>query len=52
MNDQIVDVETVPMLVDGKDGADGESITAAGHWESANIPYAKTVQYRLPEDLT
>lgn len=24
-----------------KDGADGESITAAGHWESANIPYAK-----------
>lgn len=52
VNDQIVDVETVPMLVDGKDGADGESITAAGHWESANIPYAKTVQYRLPKDLT
>ncbi|EIY19806.1 hypothetical protein [Phocaeicola dorei] len=23
------------------DGKDGESITAAGHWESANIPYAK-----------
>ena len=41
VNDRIVDVETVPMLVDGKDGADGESITAAGHWESANIPYAK-----------
>jgi hypothetical protein len=41
VNDQIVDVETVPMLVDGKDGADGESITAVGHWESANIPYAK-----------
>lgn len=41
VNDQIVDVETVPMLVDGKDGADGESITAAGHWESANTPYAK-----------
>ena len=41
MNDQIVDVETVPMLSDGKDGADGESITAAGHWESANTPYAK-----------
>lgn len=41
VNDQIVDIETVPMLVDGKDGADGESITAAGHWESANIPYAK-----------
>lgn len=41
VNDQIVDVETVPMLSDGKDGADGESITAAGHWESANTPYAK-----------
>lgn len=41
VNDQIVDVETVPMLVDGKDGADGESITAAGYWESANTPYAK-----------
>lgn len=41
VNDQIVDVETVPMLVDGKDGADGESITASGHWESANTPYAK-----------
>ena len=41
VNDQIVDVETVLMLSDGKDGADGESITAAGHWESANTPYAK-----------
>lgn len=41
VNDQIVDIETVPMLYDGKDGADGESITAAGHWESANTPYAK-----------
>ena len=41
VNDQMVDVETVPMLSDGKDGADGESITAAGHWESANTPYAK-----------
>ena len=41
VNDQIVDVETVPMLSDGKDGADGESITAAGHWESSNTPYAK-----------
>ena len=28
-------------LFKGKDGADGESITAAGHWESANTPYAK-----------
>lgn len=41
VNDQIVDIETVPMLSDGKDGADGVSITAAGHWESANTPYAK-----------
>ncbi len=38
VNNQMVDVETVPMLSDGKDG---ESITAAGHWESANTPYAK-----------
>lgn len=38
---QAVDVETVPMVVDGSDGKDGESITAAGHWESANTPYAK-----------
>ena len=56
VNDRVVDVETVPMIVDGKDGAtgpqgipgtpgkdgaDGESITAAGHWESAKTPYAK-----------
>lgn len=41
VNDRIVDVETVPMLSDGKDGADGESITAAGHWESSKTPYAK-----------
>ena len=41
VNDRVVDVETVPMLSDGKDGADGESITAAGHWESSKTPYAK-----------
>lgn len=41
VNGQVVDVETVPMVVDGSDGKDGESITAAGHWESANTPYAK-----------
>ena len=41
VNGQAVDVETVPMVVDGSDGKDGESITAAGHWESANTPYAK-----------
>lgn len=40
VNGQAVDVETVPMVVDGSDGKDGESITAAGHWESAT-PYAK-----------
>lgn len=38
VNNQMVDIETVPMLSDGKDG---DSITAAGHWESANTPYAK-----------
>lgn len=41
VNGQAVDVETVPMVVDGSDGKDGESITTAGHWESANTPYAK-----------
>ena len=41
VNGQAVDVETVPMVVDGSDGKDGEGITAAGHWESANTPYAK-----------
>lgn len=41
VNGQAVDVETVPMVVDGSDGKDGESIIAAGHWESANTPYAK-----------
>lgn len=41
VNGQAVDVETVPMVVDGSDGKDGESITAAGHWESTNTPYAK-----------
>lgn len=35
---QIVDIETIPMLTDGKDGS---GITAAGHWESANTPYPK-----------
>lgn len=41
VNGQAVDVETVPMVADGSDGKDGESITAAGHWESANTPYTK-----------
>ncbi len=39
---QVVDVETVPMLIDGGDGkpgADGESIVSAGHWEASKTPY-------------
>lgn len=39
---QVVDVETVPMMIDGGDGkpgTDGESIVSAGHWESAKTPY-------------
>ena len=47
VNDQIVDVETVPMLSDGKDGADGESITAAGHWESSKTPYKANTMVTL-----
>lgn len=42
VNNQIVDVETVPMLIDGKDGIngkDGLSVIGGGHWESAKIPY-------------
>lgn len=38
VNGQVVDVETVPMLVDG---GDGDSIVSGGHWESANTPYPK-----------
>lgn len=38
VNGQVVDVETVPMIADGKDG---DSITAAGHWEAAKTPYPK-----------
>lgn len=38
VNNQIVDIETIPMLADGKDGS---GITAAGHWISANTPYPK-----------
>lgn len=48
VNGQAVDVETVPMVVDGSDGKDGESITAAGHWESANTPYAKNSTVSFP----
>lgn len=41
VNGQVVDVETVPMLIDGGDGKDGESIESEGHWESAKTPYKK-----------
>ncbi len=39
---QVVDVETVPMLIDGGDGkpgSDGESIVSVGHWEAGKTPY-------------
>lgn len=48
VNGQVVDRETVPMVVDGVDGADGESIKgdpgtsvkAGGEWRTANTPIA------------
>ena len=41
VNDKLVDVETIPLLSDGKDGTDGTSIVAVGHWESSKVPYLK-----------
>ena len=41
VNDKLVDVETIPLLSDGKDGSDGTSIVAVGHWESTKVPYLK-----------
>ena len=44
VNGQVVDRETVPMVVDGNDGGkgdDGESVKAGGEWHTANTPYAK-----------
>lgn len=38
---QVVDIETIPMLFDGGDGADGDSIVSSGSWESAKTPYKK-----------
>lgn len=38
VNGQAVDVETVPMLVDG---GDGDSIVSDGHWEASKTPYQK-----------
>ena len=44
VNGQVVDRETVPMVVDGNDGGkgdDGESVKAGGEWRTANTPYKK-----------
>ena len=44
VNGQVVDRETIPMVVDGSDGApggDGESVKAGGEWRTANTPYAR-----------
>ena len=44
---QVVDRETIPMVVDGNDGnpgkpgGDGESVKAGGEWRTANTPYNK-----------
>lgn len=44
---QVVDRETIPMVVDGNDGnpgkpgGDGESVKAGGEWCTANTPYKK-----------
>lgn len=41
---QVVDRETIPMIVDGSDGnpgGDGESVKAGGEWRTANTPYKK-----------
>ena len=44
---QVVDRETIPMVVDdndgnpGKPGGDGESVKAGGEWRTANTPYKK-----------
>ena len=44
---QVVDRETIPMVVDGTDGnpgkpgGDGESVKAGGEWRTVNTPYKK-----------
>lgn len=44
---QVVDRETIPMVVDGTDGnpgkpgGDGESVKAGGEWRTANTPFKK-----------
>ena len=43
MGGQVVDRETIPMVVDGTDGTpgnDGTSIKAGGEWKTDNTPYA------------
>lgn len=47
MGGQVVDRETIPMVVDGNDGnpgkpgGDGESVKAGGEWRTANTPFKK-----------
>lgn len=44
VNSKLVDVETIPMLSDGQDGA---SVEVVGHWESSDVPYQKNQQVNL-----
>ena len=44
VNGQVVDRETIPMVVDGNDGGkgdDGESVKAGGEWRTVGTPYAR-----------
>lgn len=34
----LVDVETIPMLIDGSDGQDGTSVVSIGHWDMSKVP--------------
>lgn len=34
----LVDVETIPMLIDGTDGQDGSSVVSIGHWDMSKVP--------------
>lgn len=34
----LVDVETIPMLIDGADGQDGTSVVSIGHWDMGKVP--------------
>lgn len=49
---QVVDRETIPMVVDGNDGnpgkpgGDGESVKAGGEWRTANTPFKSSPSAR------